>query len=166
MNTSSPHHYVILIKNAISYFFKDTFTTIIGIFTTFIGYLFPIKNIIHLLIIFFIFDVVFGYWAARVIKKERFSVKLIWEHTMPRMAISIIIIICTFMWDKEYHQDVLYTHKIVGWFVSGVLLVSIIDNAYKITKWRAFPQIGKLISTVTKEKTNLDVNDNNNQITN
>ncbi len=152
---------LITLKNALLYFFRDIYTTIFGLLCTFIGYLLPIRNIIHLLIVFFILDVIFGYIAARVVKKQRFSVKIIWEHTMPRMAISIILITCAFLWDKEYHLDIVHTHKIIGWFISGVLLVSIIDNAYKITKWSAFPQLGKLIKDTTKEKTNLDIDTNN-----
>jgi hypothetical protein len=154
-------NFFILFKNALFYFFKDFYTTTFGLLLTFIGYLLPIKNIVHLLVLFFIMDVIFGYWSARVVKKERFSVKIIWQHTIPRLAISIIIITCAFLFDKEYHQDIVYTHKIIGWFISGILLTSIIDNAYKITKWSAFPQIGKLIKDTTKEKTNLDIDTDN-----
>jgi len=158
MNTpQSPDSLYIIIKNALLYYVKDAYVGTIGLTTTFIGYLLPLRNIVHLMIAFFILDVLFGYWSAKIVKKQRFSVKIIWEHTIPRMVIAIILVICTFMWDKEYHQDYVSTHKIVGWFISGVLLASIVDNAYKITKWNAFPQISKLIKDKTKEKTNLDI---------
>jgi len=159
MTSNTPHQesLLLLIKNALLYFVKDIYLCTVGISTTFIGYLFPIRNIVHLMIGFFILDVLFGYWSARVVKKQKFSVKIIWEHTVPRMTIAIVLIICTFMWDKEYHQDYISTHKIVGWFISGVLLASIIDNGYKITKWNAFPQLSKLIKEKTKEKTGLDI---------
>lgn len=147
----------IIIKNALIYFFRDIYISLVGIFASCIGYLLPIKSIVSLLILFFILDVFFGYWSAKVVKKEKFSVKIIWEHTIPRMLISLILITCAFMWDKEYHQDFVSTHKIIGWFISGVLLASIVDNGYKITKWNAFPQIATLIKTKTKEHTNLDI---------
>lgn len=155
-----------LFKNAFLYFIKDIYIVLIGLLTTFMRYLLPIHNIVQLIVIFFILDVLFGYWAAKVVKQQKFSVKLIWQHTVPRMIVSLILIVCTFMWDSVYKVEIIHTYKIVGWFISGVLLASVVDNAYKITKWSAFPQIGKLIDKVTKEKTNLDLNDNDNQIKN
>lgn len=156
-----PHHesFFALTGKALHYFFKDFYTVIIGGLTSFIGYLLPIKDIVHLLVLFFIADVVFGYWAARNIRKERFSVKIIWEHTMPRMLVSIVLVTGTFMWDRVYEQDLVSTHKIIGWFVSGVLLFSIAQNGYKITKWSVFSKLGGMIGDKLKDDTGFDIND-------
>ena len=149
------------IGNALMYFFKDTYTVLVGIASSFIGYLLPIKDIVNLLIVFFIADVIFGFWAANLIKKERFSVKIIWGHTMPRMLVSIFLIVSTYLWDKVYEQEIVSTYKIVGWFISGVLLCSISENGYKITKWSVFSKLGIVINKNIKEKTEIDLNENN-----
>lgn len=142
---------------ALRHMLHDTYAVFTGTAASFIGYLLPIRNIVHLLIIFFIADVVFGYWAARKIRNERFSVKIIWEHTIPRMLVSIVLITGAFMWDEVYKQDFVSTYKVIGWFISGVLLYSIADNGYQITKWSIFPKIGNLINDSVKSKTGMEV---------
>jgi len=115
-----------IICQAMEYFFKDFYAFLIGCIVSFIGYLLPVKNIVNLLILFFILDVVFGFWAANVLRNERFSVKIIWKHTIPRMLISVILITGAFMWDEVYHQEFVSTYKIIGWFISGVIISAII----------------------------------------
>lgn len=147
------------ISRALRYLVQDAYAVLVGTMVSFFGYLIPVKNIVHLLVAFFIADVIFGYWAARKIRNERFSVKIIWEHTIPRMLISIVLITGAFMWDKVYEQELVSTYKIIGWFISGVLLYSIAENGYQITKWSIFPKIGSLINDSVKSKTGLDTND-------
>lgn len=130
-----------------------------GCMISMLGYFLPIKDIAHLLILFFMLDVLFGYMAARKLRKERFSVKIIWNHTMPRMLISLVLIIGAYMWDKTYNQNVICTYKVVGWFISGVLLYSIAENGYQITKWSVFPKIGNMLKTNVKDKTGIDIED-------
>lgn len=132
-----------------------------GVFASAIGYLIPVRDIVHLLLLFFLLDVLFGYWAARKIRGERFSVQIIWNQTMPRMLISIVLIIGAFMWDSVYKQDFVSTYKIVGWFISGVLLYSIAENGYAITKWSVFPQLGNLFKNKVGEQTGLNVSSDN-----
>lgn len=152
-----------IICQAMEYFFKDFYAFFIGCLVSFIGYLLPVKNIVNLLILFFIIDVLFGFWAANTLRKERFSVKIIWKHTIPRMLISIILITGSYMWDEVYQQEFVSTYKIIGWFISGVLLYSIAENGYQITKWSVFTKIGKLVSDKVKSSTGLDINDKENQ---
>ena len=145
-------------EHALSYFFKNTYVVLVSSIISFLGYLTPVKDIVHLTIGFFICDVIFGYWKAKVINKEKFSVKIIWGHTIPRMAISLVLITGAFLWDKVYEQDLVSTYKIIGWFISGVLLCSIADNGYKITKWRTFQRIGSMVNNkmndLNKEENN------------
>lgn len=137
----------------------DYYAMLSGAIISFFGYLLPIRNIVHLLIAFFIADVVFGYLAARKIRKERFSVKIIWEHTIPRMLVSIILITGAFMWDEVYAMDFISTYKVIGWFISGVLLYSIAENGYKITNWSIFPKIGNLFKSKVNDSTGMDITD-------
>lgn len=123
-----------------------------GALTSVAGYFLPVRDIVHLLILFFILDVALGYWAARKLRKEKFSVKIIWATTIPRMLISIILIISAYMWDTTYRQDYVSTYKIIGWFISGVLIYSIAKNGYLITKWSVFRSIGSIFKDKLKDK--------------
>lgn len=86
-------------------FFSSLFDTadafwkfIFGIACSILGYFLPIKNLVHLVVLFFILDMVFGYWAARRLRGEKFSTKIVWRTTFPRMLISIVLIIMAFLW--------------------------------------------------------------------
>lgn len=138
---------------------SNVYAIFTGIFTSMVGYLVPVKDIVHLLIFFFALDVLFGYLAARKLRQERFSVKIIWEHTMPRMLISIVLIIGAYMWDNVYQQDIVCTHKVVGWFISGVILYSIAENGYQISNWKVFQKVAELLRGKVKDSTGLDVKD-------
>lgn len=144
---------------ALKYLFNDTYAIMSGALAGFVGYLLPIRNIVHLLILFFLLDVIFGFWAASKLRKERFSVKIIWGHTIPRMLVSIVLITGAFMWDEVYQQEIVSTYKVIGWFISGVLLYSIAENGYQITKWSIFPKIGSLINDKMKTTTGFDVDE-------
>ena len=148
------------IVTALQDLFHDTHAMIMGVLLSFVGYILPVKNIVHLLIVFFILDVLIGYWAAHKLRSERFSVKIIWSHTMPRMFISIVMIVAAFMWDKVYAQELVCTYKVIGWFISGVLLYSIAENGYQITNWNVFKQVGDAVKSKTKESTGLEIEDN------
>lgn len=128
-----------------------------GLFASIIGYFIPVSDIVHLLIFFFILDVIFGYWAAHKLRGERFSVKVIWNHTMPRMLISIVLITGAFMWDTTYKQEMVETYRIVGWFISGVLLFSIAENGYLITRWKVFSRVGSFLSKKIKDATGHEI---------
>lgn len=136
---------------------QNAYALVAGLIITVVGYFIPVKDIVHLLILFFILDVVFGYCAARKLRNERFSVKIIWEHTMPRMLISIVLISGAFLWDSVYKQEVVSTYKIIGWFISGVLLYSIAENGYQITKWGVFPKIGSLFRAKIQDDMGMDI---------
>lgn len=121
-----------------------------GAITAIIGFFLPVRDIVHLLILFFVIDVIFGYWAAKKLRGERFSAKIIWKTTMPRMVISLVLILGSFMWDNVYHQTYVATYRIIGWFITGVLFFSIMQNAYYATNWQMIPLMGKLLSDKMK----------------
>ena len=147
------------ITKSLRHVVHDVYAMSAGAIVSFFGYLLPIRNIVHLLLLFFIVDVIIGYWAAKKIRGERFSVKIIWEHTIPRMLISIVLITGAFMWDEVYKQEFVSTYKVIGWFISGVLLYSISENGYKITKWSIFPRLGGMLSDKVKESTGISIED-------
>lgn len=116
-----------------------------GLIASILGYFLPVKDIVHLIVIFFIVDVAFGYWAARKTRGEKFSTKIIWKTTIPRMVLSLVAILGAYAWDTVFSQEVVSTYKIIGWFIAGILLFSILKNGYKITKWEAIPGISDIL---------------------
>jgi len=130
---------------------ENAYTCLTGLFLSIIGYFIPVKNIVHIVLLFFLLDVIFGFWAAKKLRKERFQVSIIWGHTMPRMLISIILILATYMWDNVFQQDYVSSYKFVGWFISGVLLFSIAKNGFQITKWGVFNSIGNIVKKKVEE---------------
>lgn len=121
-----------------------------GLFATLLSYFLPVRDIVHFMLILFFLDVIIGYWAARKTRGERFSSKIIWVTTIPRMVLSTLLILALFMWDNIYAQDLVSTYKSAGWFISGVLIVSIAKNARKITNWDAFFSIQQLFENKFK----------------
>ena len=130
---------------------ENAYTCLTGLFLSIIGYFIPVKNIVHIVLLFFLLDVIFGFWAAKKLRKERFKVSIIWTHTMPRMLISVVLILATFMWDNVFQQDYVSSYKFVGWFISGVLLFSIAKNGFQITKWGVFNSISNIVKKKVEE---------------
>jgi len=126
-----------------------------GAFTAVIGYFLPIRDLVHLVILFFVVDMLFGYWAARKLRGEKFSTKIVWQTTFPRMLISLILILMAFLWDTTCKQEYLPTYNIIGWFISGILIFSIAKNGYKITKWKAFLSIEGVFEKKIEDETGI-----------
>lgn len=154
---------LLIFYKSITDFFGNVYAVGVGIFTSVLGYFIPIRDIVQLMIGLFIADVLFGYAAARKGKKrngkvqKRFSVQIIWEHTIPRMLISIVLVMTTYMWDLTYSQEFVNTYKAIGWFISGVLIFSIADNGFFITKWSVFMKVSQLIRGKIKGETEIDL---------
>ena len=109
---------------------RNLWSFLAGLFTAVIGYMLPVKDIVHVVLFFFLMDIILGYWAAQRLRKEHFSTRIIWKYTMPRMLISIVLIISSYMWDTVFKQEFVSTYKIIGWFISGVLIYSIAKNGF------------------------------------
>jgi len=139
--------------------FADWLRTFWSVITGFVaamfGYFLPVKNIVHLLVLAFFLDVLFGYWAASKLRGERFSMKVIWRTTFPRMLISLVLILLAFMWDSVYQQNMVSTYRLIGWFITGVLLANIVQNGYRITKWDMFLGLGEILKDKISEKTGI-----------
>ncbi len=150
-----------MFENSLLDWFRQSLTNcwslFVGLLTACLGYILPVKNIVHLVLFFFLLDIVFGYWAARKLRNEKFSTKIIWNTTMPRTLLSIVLIICSFLWDEVFQQNMVDTYRVIGWFICGVLIYSIAKNGYKITHWEMFPLIGYLMANKIKKETGVDI---------
>jgi len=125
----------------------ETWGFITGAVMAALSFFLPVKDIVNLMVLFFFIDVLVGYWANRKTKGETFMPTKFWKVTAPRMLISLVLIISAFMWDYVYYNGEFATHEILGGFISGVLLVSIAQNAYKITDWSLFVTIAGVIES-------------------
>jgi hypothetical protein len=135
----------------------NIWSLICGTFFATIGNLIPIKNIVHAVLFFFFLDVIFGYLAARKLRGEHFSTGIVWKYTVPRMLISIVLIISTYMWDTTFGQDYVATYNLVGWFISGILIYSIVKNSYRITRWMPFKDLSIALKNRVKSETGLNI---------
>lgn len=72
------------------------------------------------------------------------------------MVISMVLIMGAYLWDTVYGQNVLATYKVIGWFISGVLLASIIQNGYHITRWNVLIKMGDFLGYKFGEKTGIN----------
>ena len=122
-----------------------------------LGYFSPIKHIANMILAFFILDVIFGYWKSRKIHKKKFSVSIIWNNTVPRMVVAMVLLLCTFILDQETNQNVVQTYKIAGWFIGALLIFSIGENGYHITKWKVLLLFAKVAQKKIKEQTGIEI---------
>lgn len=143
--------------HALDTILTNSYAVISGFICATLGYFLPVSNIVGLLLGFFILDIGFGFWAAHKEKNESFSVKIIWEKTVPRMLISVVLILGAFMWDNVYSQDLVATYKVIGWFISGLLLHSIAENGFIITQWSVFKKVSFIFSDKVKKETGIDL---------
>lgn len=125
-----------------------------------IGYFTPIKNIEHVMLMFFGIDIIYGYLASKKIakklgKKPMFSTKIIWEKTVPRATLSTVLLLGAYMIDKETHQEWIHFDSIIGWFICGLLLVSILENGYIVTEWRTIPLLDKMLKNKIEKQTGI-----------
>ena len=135
-----------------------------------IGYFTPIKDVINVVVFFFVVDMWFGYRAAKKLRGESFSKTIIFNTTVPRLLYSVVILMLLFIWDTVFEQSYVSSYKLVGWFLTGVLIASILKNIYKITNWEVIPGIGTIIKDTIKKTTAVEVTekheetDNNKQV--
>lgn len=137
--------------------FSNIWAVICGFFAVCLGYFAPVFDIMLLLLFLFALDVVFGYWAAKKLRGEKFSKTIIWKTTMPRLVVSGVLVLIFYMWDMTYKQDFVATYRLVGWFISGIIIYSIAQNGYSVTKWEGFPLLGLFLKKKIQDTTGIDI---------
>jgi hypothetical protein len=81
----------------VSQFWEIIWKFFVGALFSIFGFFEPVKDIVHLMVFFFFIDMILGYWAAHKTRGERFSARIIWKTTMPRMIISLVLVLGAFM---------------------------------------------------------------------
>jgi phage-related holin len=146
--------------------FSNTWAVIVGLMSSLLGYLLPIRDPVNLLLIFFVVDAIVGYLKNRKLHKQPFSKRKIFETTVPRMMAVVMFMILLFALDTEFHQDTVQTYMVVGYFIGGVLLFNVGKNLYEITRWRAFLNIANMVHKNVQDKTGEDIDSPDRQLFN
>ena len=139
--------------------FSNVYAMVSGFLMAIFGYLFPIFDILLFLTILFALDVFFGAWKSRKLNKQRFSWKIVWNTTFPRMAIAFVLIVCAKVWDSIATQTLVDTPKVIGLIFAGALMWSIAENGYYITKWFAFKVAAVKFGKIVKDETGMEIDD-------
>lgn len=130
-----------------------------AIFLTIIGYLLPLKNMAHLVLFFFFLDIIYGWLADRKLNGSKFKPAIVWAKTVPRIVLTILLLIMAYLLDEVSGQEYIQTYKVVGWFICSLLFLSILKNGYTVTQWNAIPLIGKLIEKRIEKQTDTDISE-------
>lgn len=142
-----------------SWFPSSAWGKMLTVFIGILGYFTPIKDVTFMLLLFFFMDIVFGYWKARKMTKAPFKPRIIWDKTVPRMVVVVVLLIGSFSLDEINQQTYIATHKLVGWFFGALLLYSIAENGYYITEWRALALFAKFAKKQIEGKTGMDIDE-------
>ena len=130
----------------------------LGVFLSIVHYFAPVADTIHVLLVFFIADILFGFLASKKLRGESFNPRKVWEKTIPKMLVSFFIIISAHMLDSISPAGFLTIRESVGWILSGLVLHSVWKNAFVVTKWTALRHIGEFLSDSLKDRFKVDVN--------
>jgi len=145
--------HLVNLGTALSELFLRSYASIIGIFTMIAGYFLPIQETIHIILFFFILDVIFGYRAAhRKDKTVKFSPRIIWDKTIPKMLISFLLIITAHMLDGISPKGIITIREAVGWFVAGLILTNVWQNMFDSVEWKGIKGILNIILNSVYEK--------------
>ena len=124
------------------------------------GYFSPLKDIAHMLIFFFLLDVLWGWLADKKKNNARFKPSIVWNKTVPRMALSILLLIACFMLDDRTDQHWVSIYKIVGWFIASLLIISITRNGVIVTGWKPLSGIEDIFVNKVEKQTGIKMKKN------
>lgn len=130
-----------------------------ALMVAFVGYFSPLSHVAHLVLIFFAVDVLYGWLADRKLNNAPFKPGIVWRKTMPRVLLSITLLILSFIIDKETGQTWIDTYRVIGWAICGLLFMSILKNGYIVTNWGAIKSIDKWAKKKIKDETGITIKD-------
>ena len=108
-----------------------------------IAYFTPIREMIHVMLIFLAVDFISGVWAARKEKKIIESIKL--RHTVYKFIWYTVAVMVSWMMETTFKLGWTNLASIVAGFICFVELKSIFENITRITNEQVFKRISKMI---------------------
>lgn len=124
-----------------------------------LGYFAPVSAVVHVVLGMFVIDVIYGWRASNKLHGMPFKPSIVWTKTMPRMVLSIVLVLAAYMLDVEMHQEWVDTPRIVGWIICGLIFMSILKNGLIVTRWGALKAIQRWAKKEVKDKTGLIIKD-------
>jgi len=108
-----------------------------------ISYFAPVKEIVHVMLIFILIDFISGVWAARKRKETLESRKL--RKTLTKFLWYTVALILSYMMEKTFNLSWSNLSGIIGGFICFIELKSIFENITHITGEPIFMKILGLI---------------------
>lgn len=128
-----------------------------ALFFAFIGYFSPVSHVVHVVIIFFVIDIIYGWRADVKLNNAKFQPSIVWKKTMPRMVLSIVLLLSAFMIDVEAGQEWIDSYKVIGWIICGLLFMSILKNGMIVTRWGTIAFISRWTRKKVKDVTGITI---------
>lgn len=146
-----------MITPALNDFGEKLYEMFVFLLACFIGYFSGMKDVAHMVLLFFFVDVIYGWLAAKKLRGESFRPAIVWKKTMPRVLLSLVLIILAYIIDKESGQAWINTSAILSFGISGLLFLSIAKNGYIVTKWRSIPILEKWVEDKIEKETGIHI---------
>ncbi|TSA23995.1 MAG: holin [Bacteroidetes bacterium] len=108
-----------------------------------ISYFAPVKEIVHVMLIFILIDFISGVWAARKRKETLESRKF--RKTLTKFLWYTVALILSFMMEKTFNLSWSNLSGIIGGFICFIELKSIFENITVITGEPIFMKILHII---------------------
>ena len=135
--------------------FQHLFNLFSGFILAILGYFYPIKGIINVMVIAILADLIFGIIAARSRKEGIKSAKL-WR-TAYKLFIAIIIVALLYAMDQEIGTEIIQLHRIVAWLITGFEVWSILESSGQITNHKLFRILKKYMEDKVESVTGVDI---------
>lgn len=128
---------------------------VFGLLISIINYFTEIKGSVNVMLFVFLIDLVLGIWASTKLDKKRFSTQKFFI-AIVRALVSVVFIAVLFSMGKEMHiGSDLYNYA--AWLVTGFILFSAAENAYRLTGGKYFLVLKKLLAKKIEENTGVDI---------
>jgi len=123
------------------------------------SYFTPVTGAVLVTFAAIILDLLTGAWAGYV-RREGVQSRKLWR-TAQKLLLAFAVIMLAHAIDTEMAVGNVSTAKIAAWFFVGFEVWSILENATVISNYPVFRALKKLMQTEVKEKTGIDLNDEN-----
>lgn len=144
------------------YFSKSSLMT--QFFVMIIAYFTPVREIIHVMLIFLAIDTISGIWASLKAREKFESKKL--RKTINKFLWYTIAVMLAWMMERTFSLNWTYLTNIIGGFICFVELKSIFENITRITDEPVFLKLSKIIKRIgTKHIKEIDDEDDNHKTT-
>jgi phage-related holin len=128
----------------------------------FVSYFTPIREIVHVMLIFLFIDTISGIWASLKSGEKLESSKL--RKTVYKFLWYTIAVMCSLMMERTFGPSWLRLASIVGGFICSVELTSIFENIARITGDPIFRRLIRIIKKKSAETVQEVSQDENSEI--